>query len=94
MKYKQFLLCAILTLFAVSLMIYPVSASAAITPNSGVSTSFTLLPPLCFVNEMYETEDENTEITPDEIISSDDVVVKVKFKLFDIIKDFFDKVFG
>ena len=42
---------------------------------------------------MYETEDKNEEITADEIISDENVEIKVKFKLFEIIKDFFGRLF-
>ena len=95
MKYKQFLLSTALLTFAISLMIYPAKASAScVRPNMpAITTSYTLLPPLCFVNEMYETEDKDTEITPEEIISDETVVVKVKFKLFEIIKEFFSRIF-
>ena len=92
MKFKQFLLSAALLTFAISLMIYPAKATASsgrMTELPVITSSFTLLPPLCFVNEMYETEDKETAVTPDEILSDENVVVKVRFKFFDVIRDFF-----
>lgn len=92
MKFKQFLLSAALLTFAVSLMIYPAKATASsrrTTALPAITSSFTLLPPLCFVNEMYETEDKEAAVTPDEILSDENVVVKVRFKFFDVIRDFF-----
>ena len=59
------------------------------TELPAITSSFTLLPPLCFVNEMYETEDKEAAVTPDEILSDENVVVKVRFKFFDVIRDFF-----
>ena len=92
MKFKQFLLSAALLTFAISLMIYPAKATASsrrMTELPAITSSFTLLPPLCFVNEMYETEDKEAAVTPDEIFSDENVVVKVRFKFFDVIMDFF-----
>ena len=94
MKYKQFLLSIALLTFAISFMIYPTKATAITAPSIPASISgYTLLPPLCFVNEMYETEDESADITPEEIITNENVVVKVRFKIFDVIKNFFDRFF-
>ena len=95
MKYKHFLLSAALLTFAISLMIYPAKATASCIKKdfSVTSVNYTLFPPLCFVNEMYETEDKNEEITADEIISDENVEIKVKFKLFEIKKDFFGRLF-
>lgn len=94
MKCKKALLSAALLAFAIGAMIYPANASSYVKPNlNSSSISYTLLPPLCFVDEMYEFDDKDEQITAEQIISDEKVEVKVKFKLFEVIKSFFGRLF-
>lgn len=94
MKLKKTLLIAALFMFAIGIMTYPANATAYTKPKLNSScVTYTLLPPLCFVSEMYEFEDKSESITADRIISDKNVEVKVKFKLFEAIKSFFGRIF-
>ena len=63
-----------------------ITVTASILPSSNL----VLLPPLCFTDEMYSSQD----ISPNDIITNDGVKVKVRFKIFDIIKGFINNLFN
>ncbi len=79
MKFKH-----IITVFIVSISVIMVTVS--VSP----SNNFVLIPPLCFTDEMYSSQD----VSPNDIITNNDVQVKVRFKIFDIIKGFINNLFN
>ncbi len=75
---KKTILFAALLIFALSLVFYPIEKAEAM-----------LFPPLCFVTEMYGSEDKNAEITPEDILDKEKTEVKVRFRIVEIIRDLF-----
>ncbi len=87
MKYSKILANISAFFVVLSLMVLPYNS------YSYSQTECILFPPLCFVREIYDTSQSDEEIMPDDIITDKEIKVEIKFKLFEIVNNFFKKLF-
>ena len=89
MKHTKLLATIASYIIVISLSVFPLNC------NRKANTNCILLPPLCFVREMYDTEQCHEEVSPDDIFNNDKgIKIEVKFKLFEIVGNFFEKLFS
>lgn len=89
MKHKKLLSTIASYIIVISLSVFPINS------NRTAQTNCILLPPLCFVREMYDTDNCQEEVCPDDIFNNDkNIKIEVKFKLFEIVGNFFEKIFS
>lgn len=89
MSKRQKLILITVFLFTFSVFIYPVTIdSFACTGPSYL----TLFPPICYTEEMYDTEHDSENVTG-EILHDDDTKIKIRFKIAEIVAGWFEKIF-
>lgn len=87
-KRQKFILVAVF-IFTFSIFIHPSTISSHACTNSSY---LTLLPPICYTEEMYNNAKDSEEHLSEENLQDDNIKIEIRFKIVELVVRWFEKI--